>query len=55
MLFSQSNTKLFINGEFVESKTDRWIDIHNPVSAYSQTLGELINHSLIFRAILLSF
>ena len=42
MLFSQSNTKLFINGEFVESKTDRWIDIHNPVSAYSQTLGKLI-------------
>ena len=55
MLFSQSNTKLFINGEFVESKTDRWIDIHNPVSAYIQTLGKLINHSLIFRAILLSF
>lgn len=27
-----SNTKLFINGEFVESKTDRWIDIHNPAT-----------------------
>jgi malonate-semialdehyde dehydrogenase (acetylating)/methylmalonate-semialdehyde dehydrogenase len=25
-------TKLFINGKFVESKTDRWIDNLNPVS-----------------------
>ena len=23
---------MFINGEFVESKTDKWIDLHNPVS-----------------------
>ena len=25
-------TKMFINGQFVESKTDKWIDLHNPVS-----------------------
>lgn len=24
--------KLFIDGKFVESKSDKWIDIHNPVS-----------------------
>ena len=29
---SVSTTKLFINGEFRESKTTNWIDIHNPVS-----------------------
>ena len=23
---------MFINGEFVESKTDKWVDLHNPVS-----------------------
>ena len=22
---------MFINGKFVESKTDTWIDLHNPV------------------------
>ncbi|KAJ7373075.1 malonate-semialdehyde dehydrogenase (acetylating) [Desmophyllum pertusum] len=27
-----SNTKLFINGQFVESTTDKWIDIHNPAT-----------------------
>ncbi|XP_052769421.1 probable methylmalonate-semialdehyde dehydrogenase [acylating], mitochondrial [Mya arenaria] len=25
-------TKLFLNGKFVESKTDRWIDLHNPAT-----------------------
>lgn len=29
----QPNTKLFINGQFVESKTTEWIDLHNPVSS----------------------
>ena len=24
---------MFINGQFVESKTDKWIDLHNPVSS----------------------
>ena len=23
---------MFIKGEFVESKTDKWVDLHNPVS-----------------------
>lgn len=27
-----SNVKLFINGEFVESKTNKWLDIHNPAT-----------------------
>ncbi|KAI1290454.1 putative methylmalonate-semialdehyde dehydrogenase [acylating], mitochondrial [Halotydeus destructor] len=27
-----STTKLFINGEFVESKTNDWIDLHNPAT-----------------------
>jgi len=26
------NTKLFINGRFVESKTSEWIDLHNPAT-----------------------
>ncbi|XP_071442058.1 probable methylmalonate-semialdehyde/malonate-semialdehyde dehydrogenase [acylating], mitochondrial [Hetaerina americana] len=25
-------TKLFINGQFVDSKTDKWIDLHNPAT-----------------------
>jgi malonate-semialdehyde dehydrogenase (acetylating)/methylmalonate-semialdehyde dehydrogenase len=25
-------TKLFINGKFVESKTEDWIDVHNPAT-----------------------
>lgn len=29
---SVSTTKLFINGEFVDSKTNDWIDIHNPAT-----------------------
>ena len=35
-LFSlpQPTVKLFINGQFVESKTDNWIDNFNPVSIY---------------------
>lgn len=24
-------TKLFINGQFIESKASQWIDVHNPV------------------------
>lgn len=28
----QPTVKLFIDGKFVESKSDKWIDIHNPVS-----------------------
>ena len=27
------NTKLFIGGEFVESKTSNWIDLADPVSS----------------------
>lgn len=26
-------TKLFINGEFIDSKTDKWIELRNPVRA----------------------
>jgi len=29
---SPATTKLFINGEFVESKTSEWIDVHNPAT-----------------------
>ncbi|XP_072031400.1 probable methylmalonate-semialdehyde/malonate-semialdehyde dehydrogenase [acylating], mitochondrial [Amphiura filiformis] len=29
---SPATTKLFINGEFVESKTTEWIDVHNPAT-----------------------
>ena len=47
---SAPTTKLFIDGKFVDSTTDKWIDVHNPVSvaagsvaaiAYSQPLFEL--------------
>lgn len=27
-----ATTKLFIDGKFVESKTDKWIDVHNPAT-----------------------
>ncbi|XP_065842945.1 probable methylmalonate-semialdehyde/malonate-semialdehyde dehydrogenase [acylating], mitochondrial [Oscarella lobularis] len=27
-----STTKLFINGQFVDSKTNEWIDLHNPAT-----------------------
>lgn len=27
------STKLFVGGQFVESKTDRWIDVNDPVSS----------------------
>ena len=30
--FSSASTKLFINGEFLESRTDKWIDVHNPAT-----------------------
>ena len=36
-ILSQPTTKLFINGQFVESSTDKWIDIHNPVSRVQYT------------------
>jgi hypothetical protein len=26
-----STTQLFIDGKFVDSKTSKWIDVHNPV------------------------
>lgn len=26
------NTKLFINGKFIESESDKWIDLHNPAT-----------------------
>lgn len=29
---SGATTKLFIDGKFVESETDRWIDLHNPAT-----------------------
>ncbi|CAC5363861.1 mmsA [Mytilus coruscus] len=29
---SPATTKLFIDGKFVESKTDKWIDVHNPAT-----------------------
>jgi malonate-semialdehyde dehydrogenase (acetylating)/methylmalonate-semialdehyde dehydrogenase len=28
----QATTKLFINGQFVESKAKEWIDVHNPAT-----------------------
>ncbi|KAF6022856.1 ALDH6A1 [Bugula neritina] len=31
-LRSVSTTKLFLDGKFVESKTDEWIDLHNPAT-----------------------
>ena len=31
--YFQPTTKLFINNEFVESKSQKWIDVHDPVSA----------------------
>ena len=31
IFFFQPTTKLFIDGKFVESKTNKWIDLHNPV------------------------
>lgn len=34
---SGGNSKLFINGKFEESKTDKWMDVHDPV-----------RHSLIY-------
>ncbi len=32
MVSMQPTTKLFINGEFVESKSDRWIKNYNPAT-----------------------
>lgn len=32
--FLQPTTKLFIDGKFVESQTNDWIDIHDPVSLH---------------------
>lgn len=32
IFFPQPTVKLFIDGKFIESKSDKWIDIHNPVS-----------------------
>jgi len=29
---SPATTKLFINGQFLESKTSKWIDLHNPAT-----------------------
>lgn len=29
---SVPTTKMFINNEFVESKTDKWVDLHNPAT-----------------------
>ena len=29
-----ATTKNFINGQFVDSKTNDWIDLHNPVSCH---------------------
>jgi len=28
--------KLLINGEFIDSQTTKWIDVHNPVSSSTQ-------------------
>lgn len=39
-----ANTKNFIAGEFVESKSSEWIDVHDPVRilpALSQTIRSL--------------
>ncbi|KAJ2986049.1 Methylmalonate-semialdehyde dehydrogenase [acylating] mitochondrial [Globomyces sp. JEL0801] len=27
-----ATTKLYINGEFIESETDQWIPLHNPAT-----------------------
>lgn len=40
----QPNTKLFLNGEFVESKTTDWIDLHNPVSIVLPKLPGITKH-----------
>ncbi|CAI2187154.1 6226_t:CDS:2 [Funneliformis geosporum] len=36
--YSPDRTRLFINGEFVESKTDNWIPVYNPAT------NELVTH-----------
>jgi hypothetical protein len=30
---AQPTVKLLINGEFVDSKSSNWLDVHNPVGA----------------------
>ncbi|KAK1339352.1 hypothetical protein QTO34_020035 [Cnephaeus nilssonii] len=36
---TQTTVKLFIDGKFVESKSDKWIDIHNP--ATNEVIGRV--------------
>lgn len=46
----QPTTKNFINGKLVESKTNKWIDVHNPVShvpIHCSRLPKKINKFLI--------
>ena len=43
---SASTTKLFINGEFRDSKSNDWIDIHNPVSGHFRS-AKLIRSEII--------
>uniref|UniRef100_A0A8C2PSW4 Methylmalonate-semialdehyde/malonate-semialdehyde dehydrogenase [acylating], mitochondrial n=1 Tax=Cyprinus carpio TaxID=7962 RepID=A0A8C2PSW4_CYPCA len=38
-VLSQSTTKLFIDGKFVESKSPEWLDIHNP--ATNEVIGRV--------------
>jgi len=41
-------TKNFINGEFVDSKTDKWFDVHDPVSSLSWATANLTRPTRIF-------
>lgn len=38
-------TKLFINGKFVDSKTEDWIDVHNPATNEVLHLRVINNHT----------
>lgn len=39
-------TKLFINGEFIDSKTDKWIELRNPVNLILCHLIHCSSHAL---------
>ncbi|KAJ3047593.1 Methylmalonate-semialdehyde dehydrogenase [acylating] mitochondrial [Rhizophlyctis rosea] len=38
-------TKLYINGEFIESQTDKWIELHNPATQQLVTLVPQPTHA----------
>ena len=46
MICLQPSTKMFIDGEFVESKATSFIDLHNPVSSRNNNLHLFIIYSV---------